>query len=110
MAFLHGGIVKTATGGSISTVSGFTVHTFTTPGINTFRSPSNGYVEVLVVGGGGGYGDLPGSVGDVGGGGGGSVLYQKYIPVLSGVAYTMTVGAGGGRGISGQISTCTYNG
>jgi hypothetical protein len=111
MAFLHGGIVKTATGGSISTISGFTVHTFSTPGINTFRSPSNGYVEVLVVGSGGS--GLPGLAAITGGGGGGgSVLYQKYIPVLSGVAYTMVIGSAvpNNTGQPGGASTCRYNG
>ena len=108
MPFIAGPRVISASGGTISNIAGYTVHTFTTTG--TFIPNGTGTVEVLVVGGGGGYGGPPGVVGEVGGGGGGSVIYQKFVPVLGNVNYTMTVGLGGGRGISGQASTCTYNG
>jgi hypothetical protein len=101
MSLLLGPRLSSATGGSIANVGGFTIHTFSSSG--TFIPKGNGYVEVLVIGGGGG------SNGG-GGGGGGSTLYQKFIPVLSGVAYTMTVGSGAVSLTPGGITTCTYNG
>jgi hypothetical protein len=98
MAFISGGRLESATGGTISTISGYKVHTFDTVGNNTFTPTTNGIIEVLVVGGG-----SAGSAqtGGSGGGGGGSVLYQNFISVLAGVAYTMNIGAGGTNGNPG---------
>ena len=98
MAFISGGRLESATGGTISTISGYKVHTFDTVGNNTFTPTTNGIIEVLVVGGG-----SAGSAqtGGSGGGGGGSVLYQKVVKVLAGVAYTMNIGAGGTNGNPG---------
>ena len=84
MAFIHGPIVLRATGGSISTISGYTVHTFTSSG--TFIPTTTGNIEVLVVGAGG-------SSSPAGAGGGGSAVYHKFIPVVAGVAYTVSVGS-----------------
>ena len=102
MTIYVGSRVSSATGGTITNIPGYTIHTFSSTG--TFVSSGSGSVEVLVVGGGGGaFGDYGG------GGGGGSVLYLKYMPVLTGVGYTMTVGAAGVVQ-TGGITTCTYNG
>jgi hypothetical protein len=104
MTIYVGPRIKSATGGSISTINGYTVHTFSSSG--TFIPRENGLVEVLVVGTGGASGNFPGPNG-AGGGGGGSVIYQKLVPVLSGVAYTMSIGA---LNTPNGASTCTYNG
>ena len=92
MAFISGGRLENATGGTISTINGYKVHIFDTVGLNTFTPTTNGLIEVLVVGG-----AAAGSAqtGGSGGGGGGSVLYQKIVRVSAGVAYTMSIGAGG---------------
>lgn len=112
MSLLLGAKITSATGGTISSITGYTVHTFTSSG--TFTPNGSGPIEVLLVGGGGGAGaNIPA---DNGGGGGGATLYQKFVPVISGVAYTMTIGTGGlvgalpTTGSPGGITTCTYNG
>lgn len=56
-------------------------------------------VEVLVVGGGGGGAGDFGNGGGQGGGGGGGVLYRASYPVTLGSPITVTVGAGGDRGL-----------
>ena len=86
MAFHHGPRVESATGGSISTISGYTVHTFNNVGVHTFIPTTTGNIEVLVVGAGG-------SSSPAGAGGGGSAVYHKFIPVVAGVAYTVSVGS-----------------
>ena len=89
MPFIAGPRVISASGGTITTINGFTIHTFTTTG--TFIPNGTGTVEVLVVGSGGGPGpSAPSRVGS----GGGSVLYQKFVPVVSGTLYSATVGSG----------------
>jgi hypothetical protein len=97
-----GAKINSATGGTISSITGYVVHTFSSSGI--FTPNGSGPIEVLVVGaGGGGGGGLPpaGAFASGSGGGGGAVVYQKFIPVISGVAYTMTVGNGGAGGFYG---------
>ena len=103
MTIYVGPRISSATGGTITNIAGFTVHTFTSSG--TFVPNGSGFAEVLVVGAGGG---MTGSIWSSGGGGG-SVVYQKFVPVLSGVPYTMNVGTGG-VSVSRIASTCTYNG
>jgi hypothetical protein len=89
MPFIAGPRVISATGGTISVNGGFTIHTFTSNG--TFIPNGTGTVEVLVVGSGG----SPGPSGSSRvGSGGGSVLYQKFVPVISGTSYSATVGSG----------------
>ena len=104
MTIYVGPRISSATGGTITNISGYTIHTFSSSG--TFVPSGTGYAEVLVVGGGGG---MSGSLW-AGGGGGGSVLYKKFIPVLSGVSYPIQVGLAGITNTSGTASTCTYNG
>ena len=105
MSLMLGAKINSATGGTISRITGYVVHTFTSSG--TFTPNGSGPIEVLVVGSGGnGY-----SAG--GGGGGGSVLYKKFIPVLSGVGYTMSIGAAqvaGANATPGNPTTFNYNG
>jgi hypothetical protein len=86
MAFHHGPRVEIATGGSISTISGYTVHTFSNVGVDTFIPTTTGNIEVLVVGAGG-------SASPAGASGGGSAVYHKFMPVIAGVAYTVSVGS-----------------
>ncbi|MFA5795455.1 MAG: DUF2341 domain-containing protein [Candidatus Brocadiia bacterium] len=85
------GIVK-ATGGTITYSGGYKIHTFTSSG--TFNVTGGGNVEVLVVAGGGSGGNHS-TTNANGGGGGGGVIYNTSYPVISGSAYTVTVGAGG---------------
>jgi hypothetical protein len=89
MPFIAGPRVTGGTGGTISTNSSYTIHTFTSTG--NFVPRGNGVVEVLVVGSGGSPG--PSALSRVGSGGG-SVIYQKFVPVLSGNVYSATVGSG----------------
>jgi hypothetical protein len=103
-----GAKINSATGGTISSITGYVVHTFSSSG--TFTPTGSGPIEVLVIGGGGGR--SPASPN--GGAGGGSVLYQKFVPVLSGVSYPMSVGTKGshsvGETIPGGNTVFVYNG
>jgi hypothetical protein len=109
MGFIAGPRVTGGTGGSISTITGVTIHAFTTPGTFTFTPRGNGTVDVLVVGGGGGGTENLGA-NEISGGGGGSVFYRKFVPVVSGVSYTLNVGSAGGGVIAGTATTYRYNG
>ena len=94
-------MVNNASGGTVTTSDGWTIHTFTSSG--TFTPSFSTDVEVLVVAGGGGGGTHSG-----GGGGAGGLLYYglespktpngSAVSVVSGVSYTITVGAGGAGG------------
>jgi hypothetical protein len=72
----------------------YTIHEFSSTG--TFTPAQNTRVDILAIGGGGsrGTGDSgpqPGS-----GGGGGAVMVTKFVPMNSGLGYTMTIGAANG--------------
>jgi hypothetical protein len=100
-----GAKINSATGGTISSIAGYVVHTFTSSG--TFTPNGSGPIEVLVVGSGGNGSSIGGA------GGGGSVLYRKFIPVVSGVGYTMSIGAAqspAANGTPGNPTTFNYNG
>ena len=78
------------TGGQVNKLqpgNGYVYHTFTATGILTATNVPNAGVEILVIGGGGGAGELAG-----GGGAGGLVYASAYN--LSGT-YTVTIGGGG---------------
>jgi hypothetical protein len=105
MTIIVGPRILSATGGVITRTAGFTIHTFSTVGAASFLTQTTGLVEVLVVGGGGGSGQP-----DHGGGGGGSVLYLKNVPVLAGVSYPMSIGAGGPLRTPGTPTVYNYNG
>lgn len=113
-AFL-GSLRLTGEGGTVSDITvgteTFRVHTFTSSG--TFKVYGSGPVQYLIIGGAGGGGILRG------GGGGGAGGYRCSVPgelsgrnsealepviVFSG-EYPIVVGAGGGRGVSGQPSS-----
>ena len=81
-----------STGGTITSTDGYRIHTYTSS--STFTPALSGYVEVLVVAGGGG-----GGANHAGGGGAGGFIHDIRYPVVSGTAYTVTVGAGGAGGV-----------
>lgn len=119
MSLIIGAKVNSALGGTITNITGYTVHTFATSGI--FTATTNGFVEVLVIGAGGGQGapGVPSGGGYGGGGGAGAILYSKFIPVSAGVGYTVTVGTAGpspgtpgvgGQGGNGGTSIFYYGG
>ncbi|MFA6329260.1 MAG: glycine-rich domain-containing protein [Candidatus Micrarchaeia archaeon] len=82
-----------ATGGTITDIAGYRVHTFTSGGTFTITSGS-GPFEILIVGGGGSYGN-PGAWG--GGMGGAGGVLMGTLTGLSG-SYSVVVGAGGTGG------------
>jgi hypothetical protein len=85
-----------ATGGNISggyEVLGIKYHVFTNDtsgGALNFIAGSDGTVDILMVGGGGGAGAPLGA-----GGGAGGVIYWRNVPISNGTTYAVTVGAGG---------------
>ncbi len=86
-----------ATGGTITEVGGYRIHTFT--GSGTFTVNWTGNVEYLVVAGGGGSGRSS----DVYyGGGGGAGGFRTGTLSVTPQAYTVTVGAGGAKGSTGN--------
>ena len=93
-----------ASGGiSTTTVGPYTVHAFTTTGANTFTPATTGFIDILLVGGGGGAGGYP-NVSLNGGGGAGATLFRKMIPVTAGTPYPINVGT------AGAGTTFTYSG
>ena len=91
-----------ATGGTIVSAGGFTYHVFTTSGTFTVNATNGTTVaNYLAVGGGGGGGDRHG-----GGGGAGGVLGGTFTPIVTG--YTITVGAGGQYGATGEGGQTPY--
>ena len=91
------------TGGTITTVAGQRIHTFTSVGTTsiTFLVPVT--VQVLVVAGGGGGGGC-GTNNQTGGGGGAGELYYNASYSIPAGTYTVTVGAGGTRGLGSGTS------
>ena len=89
LSFAGGGIMS-ATGGTITTDGDYKVNSFTADG--TFTPSADGYVEYLVVGGGGNGAGFGAS--SVSGGGGGAGGYRTgYLAVTGGTGYSITVGA-----------------
>ena len=89
-----GGGIMSATGGTITTDGDYKVHSFTTDG--TFTPSVDGYVEYLVIGGGGSGGNAYRLPENRGGGGGGAGGYRTgYLGVTGSTAYSITVGDGG---------------
>jgi hypothetical protein len=122
------GYAPKATGGSVSFINGYWIHVFTSSGTFTPTESISG-VEYLVIAGGGG-GGAGSNIGGLqnGGGGGGAGGYRSSVidalsggpssaeatlSLVSGTAYTVTVGAGGAGGSSGSnsvFSTITSTG
>jgi len=88
--FSGGGVMSATGGNSTATDGDYKVASFTSSG--TFTPSANGYVEYLVIGGGGSGGGAPSRYGSGGGAGG---YRTGYLPVTGGTGYTVTVGAGG---------------
>ena len=91
----------TATGGTITTVSGYRIHTFKSSG--SFVVSGSGSLasdSLIVAGGGGGNNDNLSS----GGGGGAGGLISTNPFSLSAATYTVTIGAGGAKGVKGADS------
>ena len=85
------GAVMSATGGNSTATDGdFKAASFTSNG--TFTPSADGYVEYLVIAGGGSGGGAPSRYGSGGGAGG---HLTGHLPVTAGTGYTVTVGAGG---------------
>lgn len=97
------GTYAAPTGGTITTVAGQRIHTFTSVGTTsiTFLVPVT--VQVLVVAGGGGGGGC-GTNNQTGGGGGAGELYYNSSYSIAPGTYTVTVGAGGTRGLGSGTS------
>ena len=90
-----------ATGGTITTSGNYKIHTFTSSGTFTVTSaPSGKYIDFLVVGAGGSWGQ---GTDNTGGGGGGVVIKENQVP--SAGSYSVTIGAGGStNGANGASS------
>jgi len=94
LSFAGGGVMSATGGNSTVTDGDYKAASFTSNG--TFTPSADGYVEYLVIGGGGG-------TGATGAGGGGAGGYRTgYLPVTGGTAYSITVGAGGAAGGAGS--------
>jgi len=98
----------TATGGTTSSITSsgvdYTLHTFTSSGNLVISSA--GYVDILLVGAGGGTTGSYGSNIGAGGGGGGEVVleFQKFLPAGT---YSVVIGAGVSAGL-GQRTYFVY--
>ena len=104
------GTYAAPTGGTITTVAGRRIHTFTSVGTTsiTFLVPVT--AQILVVAGGGGGGGC-GTNNQTGGGGGAGELYYNASYSIPAGTYTVTVGAGGTRGVgSGSTGGTPTNG
>ena len=100
MAGIVGSKSARAAGGiSTTTVGAYTVHQFTTSA--NFTPATTGFVDVLLIGGGGNGGD--GSNWPAGGGAG-ATLFKKMIPVVAGTPYPISVGTNAAN------TTITYSG
>ena len=71
---------------TFNNIGQYTIHQFNSS--CTFIPASTGFVDVLAVGAGGSAG--PGATG--GGGGAGGTLYRKFVPVISGTSYPVSIG------------------
>ena len=99
MAIIIGQLTPEGTGGINTYKAGvYTIHEFSSTG--TFTPAQNTRVDILAIGGGGyrGFSDPPSSTGS--GGGGGAVMVTKFVPMNSGLGYTMTVGGRNGNTIA----------
>jgi hypothetical protein len=110
MGIFAGGKAARASGGTVTTVGLFTVHKFT--GSTTFTPAATGFVDILLVGAGGGCGGFSGGYGN--GGGAGATLFKKWISVTASTPYPVVVGTGSPWAISstppGGLTSFTYSG
>ena len=102
MALIFGSKTTRASGGTVTTAVGpYTVHAFTTTGANTFTPATTGFIDILLVGGGGQSGSGPNYNG---GGGAGATLFKKMIPVTASTPYPVNIGG------SNNPTTFIYSG
>jgi len=104
LTFGSGGIISSATGGNSTATDGnFKAASFTANG--TFTPSADGYVEYLVIAG-GGAGSADGSTTNGNGGGGAGGYRTGMLAVTASTGYAITVGAGG----VGSLSASGVNG
>ena len=101
MGIFAGGKSARASGGTVTTAGPYTVHAFTTTGANTFTPTTTGFIDILLVGGGGQSGSGPNYNG---GGGAGATLFKKMIPVTASTPYPVNIGG------SNNPTTFIYSG
>ena len=102
--FAGGGIISSATGGNSTATDGnFKAASFTANG--TFTPSADGYVEYLVIAG-GGAGSADGSTTNGNGGGGAGGYRTGMLAVTASTGYSITVGSGG----AGTTSSSQVNG
>tara|TARA_R110000851_G_scaffold276133_1_gene428969 strand:- start:251 stop:1603 length:1353 start_codon:yes stop_codon:yes gene_type:complete len=87
LTFAGAGIMSATGGDTTNTDGDYKAKSFESDG--TFTPSADGFVEYLVIGGGGASGNT------VSGGGGAGGYRTGYLPVTGGTAYSITVGAGG---------------
>ena len=109
LTFAGGGVMSATGGNSTATDGDYKAASFTSSG--TFTPSADGFVEYLVIGGGG----SGGASGNGTSGGGGAGGYRTgFLPVIASTAYSITVGAGatsgGSSGADSVFSTITSNG
>jgi hypothetical protein len=97
--FKGGGIIA-ATGGAVTTDGNYKVHSFTADG--TFTPTVGGFVEYLVIAGGGGSGLA--NTGSPRAGGGGAGGYRTGYLEVTGQSYSITVGDGGTGSTDSQVA------
>lgn len=104
-----------ASGGTKTTDGNYSVHTFTSSGTFTVTAnPNNESFDILCIGGGAGgnagydFTNPPGFARPGNGGGGGGVMFD--VRKLSATSYTVTVGAAGTGGNSGNSYQATSGG
>lgn len=106
---LFGGQMKKATGGnSITNVNSYTVHTFSSSG--TYTATSTGFVDILLIGGGGNAANPGGYFSWGGSGGAGASQLSKFVKLPAGSQYTVTVAGPGGTTSFGSISSAAGGG
>ena len=90
-------------GQSISLLGGGIIHQFTNVGSHTFTPTHSGFVQVLIVAGGGATGRSW-----AGGGGGGGMIFNRSYPVSAGVGIPLSVGAGGAGNTASNGGNSTF--
>jgi hypothetical protein len=105
---LFGGKTNKGSGGTISNVNTYTLHTFTTSG--TYTPTSTGFVDILVIGGGGNAAPGAGQFTLGGSGGAGATALSKFVKLTAGSNYPVTVASAGGTTSFGSIVSAAGGG
>ena len=99
---------KGSGGNSITNVNTFTLHTFTTSG--TYTPTVTGFVDILLVGGGGPAAPGAGQFTLGGSGGAGATALSKFVKLTAGSNYPVTVASAGGTTSFGSIISAAGGG